>query len=45
MLTLFLRGILNNLIVTDRIYKWLHLLLGGLMILFGIIMIVESIIR
>lgn len=31
--------------VTDRIYKRLHLLLGGLMILFGSIMIVESIIR
>ena len=31
--------------VTNHIYKRLRLLLGGLMILFGIIMIVESIIR
>ena len=31
--------------VTDRIYKQLHLLLGGLMILFGVIMITQSIIK
>ena len=31
--------------VTDRLYKRLRLLLGGLMILFGIIMIAESVIR
>ncbi len=31
--------------VTDRLYKRLHWLLGGLMILFGIIIIVESLIR
>lgn len=31
--------------VTNRLYKRLHWLLGGLMILFGIILIVESLIR